>query len=112
VAWRDEHAVGIGRLARAEQHTDQARSCRTTWDPTRPAVINAADSQAPGIAQDEGGHSTRHRGERPGGSQVYPVTSEPRTGTGEMLLHRTIRPRPQPNTEPNVMICAVASPCC
>jgi hypothetical protein len=28
VAWRDEHAVGIGRLARAEQHTGYARFCR------------------------------------------------------------------------------------
>jgi hypothetical protein len=66
VAWRDDHADGIGRLARAEQHTDQARSCRTTWDPTRPAVINAADSQVLGIAWHEGDHSTRHQRETPG----------------------------------------------
>ena len=73
-------------------------------------MINVAGCQVLGIAQDEGDHSMRHRGERPGG-QVYPVTLD-QDGTGEMLLHWTIRPRPQPNTEPNVMICAAASACC
>jgi hypothetical protein len=91
VARRDEHADGIGLIARAEQHTGYARFCRAARDhPLHAAVINVAGRQAPGIAQDEGDHPMRHRGERPG-SQVHPVTPD-QDRTGEMLLHWTIRP--------------------
>jgi hypothetical protein len=83
VAWQGEHADGIGRLACAEQHTGYARFCRATWDhPPHAAVINAAGRQVLGIGWHEGDHSTRHRGERPGGGQVYPVTSEPERDQG------------------------------
>jgi hypothetical protein len=67
-----------------------------------------------GIAWDEGDHSMRHPGERPGG-QVYPVTPD-QDGTGEMPLHRKIwpykaAPARNQSRDPNVMICAVASTC-
>jgi hypothetical protein len=80
--------MGIGLMACVEQHTDYARFCRTAWHhPLHAAVINVADCQMPGIAWDEGDHSMRHRGERPGG-QVYPVTLD------DLVLRG--RPCPQP----------------
>jgi hypothetical protein len=113
VARRDEHADGLGLLARAEQHTGYAQFCRAAKEhPRHAAVINVAGCQVLGIAQDEGDHSMRHRGERPGG-QVYPVALD-QDGTGEMLLHWTIRPykaapaRSQ-SRKPNGMICTVTS---
>jgi hypothetical protein len=86
VSWPDEHANGTGLMACAEQHTDHARFRRAACDhPFHAAVINVADCQAFGIARGEGDHSTRHRGERPGG-QVYPVTLD-QDRTGGMLPH-------------------------
>jgi len=51
-------------------------------------VINVAGCQVLGIAWDEGDHSMRLRGERPGG-QVYPVTLD-HDRAGGTLLHWTI----------------------
>jgi hypothetical protein len=65
--------------------------CRTARDhPLHATVINVAGCQVLGIAQDEGDHPMRPRGERPGG-QAYPATLD-QDRTGETLLHRTTRP--------------------
>jgi hypothetical protein len=115
VAWPDEPADGIGLMACAGQHTDDAQFCPTAWDhPLHPAVINAAARQVLGIARNEGDHPVRHPDEGPDG-QVHPVTLN-QHGTRGMPPHRTIRPdkaapaRSQ-SREPNGMICAVASAC-
>ncbi len=92
VAWRDEHAQGIGPhgLRRGAYRLRPVRP-RRLGPPLHAAVINVAGCQVLGIAWDEGDHSMRLRGERPGG-QVYPVTLD-HDRAGGTLLHWTIRSR-------------------
>jgi hypothetical protein len=105
VEWPDKHANGIGLMARAKQHTDYARFCRAAWDhPCHPAAINVTDCQVLGIPPGEGGHSMRHRGERPGWPDLpgYPGPGQNRqdaTALDDPALQARPRLQPEPGAE-------------